>query len=100
MNNNQQQKPDPKGKAIASLLLGVISVSPIIILSIVSPAFSTMLTVGTWPWMHLLGGIAGLCGLILGIKGIKKWYFSVPGIVLCLSGLLPSVFLLLVWITS
>jgi len=98
MNNNQtsqQFKPDPKIKAILSLILGMITGGSIIILPLIgrliSPAMILM------PLVPLIAFILGvifpffaIIGLILGIQGLKsiKRNFAIAGIVLCVIYLL------------
>jgi len=111
MNNNQsssteasedkQTKPDPKGKAIASFVLGMVSIIPIVLfLSIYIIPFGEgegghwqrglfILFIG---FVSIFTMIVGLIGLILGIKDLKstKRNFAIVGIILCVIGLLTG----------
>ena len=110
----QQPKPDPKGKAIASSVLGIISVIPLTLLikiisysqSFKDPEFAYagfMLGIIGFLTAFVgipLGGVAGFIGLILGIKGLKSSLKSLAiiGIILCIIGLLTAMLYLLVFI--
>lgn len=74
MNNyqtTQQTKLDPKGKAISSLVLGIISIPLGIFFGIIG------------------SGLPALLGLIFGTMGVKstKKTIAVMGIILCIAGL-------------
>ena len=96
--NIQQSKTDHKGKAIVSLVLGVISITPFIILKLMIYlggkgiiAISGELSVyGAGYVFYLIAPAVGLVGLILGILGLKstKKNFAIAGIVLCVIALL------------
>src|SRR3989344_6359359 len=96
MNNNQQPKPEPKGKAIASFWIGIISVIPMafikILFNLISTPYSgspgdspgvTFYTLVMAPFF-ILAVILGPIGLILGIIGLKstKRNFAIAGIIL------------------
>lgn len=117
MNHNQQPKPDPKGKAIASFVLGVAylvwsvfsclsifsdSSSIILIYIVFWPYILTVLLFGSSPdWMFLLSLLPiPLIGVILGTKGLKssKRNFAIAGIILSVVSLLFALFVL--WILS
>lgn len=106
--NNQQPKPDPKGKAIASFVLGIISV----ILTVLATLFlytditipliengetdytSAMIIIFTiiLP-IGIIGALTGFIGLILGIRGLRssKRIFAIIGLVL--SGMALLIFI-------
>ena len=82
-------KPDPKGKAITSFVLGILSVGVLALLvmciSLVKASYQNIIL-----GLSLLLAIPGIIGLISGIKGLKstKRNFAIFGIILCLIGLL------------
>ena len=89
MNNTQPSKPDPKGKAIASFVLGIISVGILVLLVrfiSLNKASYDIIILG----LSLLLAVSGIIGLISGIKGLKstKGIFAIIGIILCIVGLL------------
>ena len=88
MENLQQPKPDPKGKAIASFWLGVISVIAGTFMLLMFPFFMVIPPL-------VVGMITVPAGLILGIMGLKstKRNFAIAGIVLSIIPLLPIIFL-------
>lgn len=91
MNNTQQPKPDPKGKAIASFWLGIITV-------ILSLGFSLDFMLDFLSTGYLRASmfyvlpalIIGITGLILGRRGLKssKRATARNGIILCIIGLI------------
>lgn len=93
----QSPKSNSKGKAVASLVLGVISMTlglmPEVFL------FLGMNPMAPSPILNIvfLLPIVALFGVILGILGLKstKRNFAIVGIVLCIIGLLvPIIFFL------
>lgn len=86
MNNDQnvqQNKSNPKGKAVASLVLGIISIvgSAIIFASYASflfPSFWRNIVFQSYimGWIitifFIFGGIFSICGLTFGIIGLKS----------------------------
>ena len=91
MDNNLPSKPDPKGKAIASIILGIIS----ILILIGSSFYYEMFREGKYAaaiydlmlnqlLMLLLASAIGFIALILGIKGLKstKRYYAMAGIII------------------
>jgi hypothetical protein len=117
---DKQTKPDPKGKAIASFALGIISV--ILSLSLWLTIWLPLIMPGylalPWLWLgkllyilapHPFLGIfigfipaiiLGFVGLILGIKGLKssKNIFAKVGIILNIIGILLSGLLFTYWL--
>jgi phosphoglycerol transferase MdoB-like AlkP superfamily enzyme len=89
--SNQQLKPDPKGKAIASFVLGIVSMIPTVLFLIaLLLATITESLLGLLVLLFPLSMIIGLIGLILGIKGLEssKRNLAKTGIVICLLALL------------
>jgi len=101
-------KPDPKGKATASFMLGIVSVTPLVVYI---PSSLVLFLLGSHGGglesasgslaflvmsLCLLTIIAGPIGLILGVMGLRstKRNFAMAGIILCIVGL---VFLLAVF---
>ena len=116
MNNNQQAKPNPKGKAIASFVLGVIAVTGPLSswITIWGPQWARYFFPQWWLYhfkiYNTLSGLVfhsplspiiwGLLGLILGIMGLKssKKIFARIGIGLSIfSILLEIVVFMRVW---
>jgi len=105
--NNQKINPDPKGKATASLILGILSILPPILflfslfVTIVAPGLIKG-TYGPSPFVAYtfllllkyspFSGLIGIVGIILGEKSIKstKRKFAITGIVLSLIGVVIS----------
>jgi len=90
----QQSKPDPKGKAIISLVLGIVSM----LLGLLPALF---LALGMNPMAPLpilnivfLLPLVVLIGIVLGILSLKstKRNFAIAGIILCLIGLLTPLY--------
>lgn len=83
----QQSKPDPKGKAIASLVLGAISILPFILLLIAFISPWEALRVFAYLFFvlpsYVLGLILATLGLICGTIGLKssKKKLAITGIV-------------------
>lgn len=122
--NDQQPKPDPikytlkipvsgsELKAIASFVLGIASVTPLVVYILFSLILSlTGPHVGGFEGpaavfifiilpLFILTIIAGPIGLILGIMGLKstKRNFAIVGIILCIIGLLPVLFFLRIFL--
>jgi hypothetical protein len=96
---NQQPKPNPKGKAVVSLLLGIISGISVITIIIVIELLSRF---GGLPMVmplaefvfYRMAPLIAIIGLILGILGLKstKRNFAIAGIILCLIGLLTPLY--------
>lgn len=103
--NSQQNKSDPKGKALASLILGIISLVPQILLLVL--AIVMVLTALVGGEMEFSSGlimailklfgilvplifIAPIGGIILGIMGLKSTAknLAITGIVLSTIGLI------------
>lgn len=84
--NTQQIKPDPKEKAIASFVLGIISVIATVAVwllgEISTVEFGMLLVFFVTPVIV----IAGVVGLVIGISGLRstKKSFALIGITLCL----------------
>ena len=101
MNNTQPSKPDPKGKAVASFWVGIISFLSIPVAILGGKAlewigvnehtimFPTVILI-------LVAGFTAPIGLILGILGLKstKRKLAIAGIILSL----PGTFLFSAWI--
>lgn len=87
--SNSNNQPDPTGKAIASFIIGVISV--------IALMFHFLFGLG----IFLLGGsiIFAIIGLILGIMGLKspKRALSGIGIILSVLSLVGNVFFIIYW---
>lgn len=94
--NNQQPKPDPKGKAIASLVLGIISAlwPPIQFLSVMIIMMAQ--TGGGYfviIFLHsisfFVASLISIIGITLGVQGLKSTRkgLAIAGIVLCVIGL-------------
>jgi len=100
MNNNQQPKPDPKGKAIASFIFACISVVPqaimVLLISRSGPHAGGIIVEGFQVLYSPIGMMSAILGLILGIMGLKstKRNFAVISIILCIIGLLWSLYFL------
>lgn len=91
----QPAKSNSKGKAIISLVLGIISISPLIIakvLIIVVPIPQLGPIVNTL--FFQIGPLFAIIGLMLGIMGFKssKRNFAIAGIMLCVIGLLVPLY--------
>ncbi len=91
----QQIKLNSDGKATASLVLGIISFTPLIIIEILRRV-APIMELG--PLINFvffqLGPLIGIIGLILGVLSLKstKRNFAITGIVLCLIGLLVPLY--------
>jgi len=106
MNNNQTaSKPDPKGKAIASFILGSISILPAIPLLIAILRKSLLTTDFLIVLIYAMIGMGStyrvplipLLGVILGVMGLKstKKSFAIIGLILSLIGLATSIYVAL-----
>jgi len=98
--NIQQSKSDPKGKAIASLILGIISFTPIVT-QLMMPFIYYLISPIRGIIVLFLRGILilSIVGIILGILGLKssKRNFAITGIVLNTIGFLaPLIYILLI----
>jgi len=96
MDNTQQSKPDPKGKAIASLIFGVISIIGLYLMySIVPMRFIVSFRNPESFIFPVIAIILPLIGLVLGIRGLKstKRVFALAGIVLSVISLTIGSFL-------
>jgi Ca2+/Na+ antiporter len=89
MNNTQQPKPDRRGFAIVSFVLGIISLIAPRLISL-RPSGAETSTQMMWGFyiafpLMILSIITGLIGLILGIIGLRssKKIFAIVGILLC-----------------
>jgi hypothetical protein len=90
----QSKKEDQKGKAIASLILGILSILPLI------GRFFVIYWIKTIPagelLTHLLvrAPLLASLGLIFGVLGLKstKKKFAIAGIILCLIGLIVPLY--------
>jgi len=103
---NQQSKPNPKGKAVISLVLGIISVingigviyGPIIIngfnQSFPSIIIKYIYAYGNPINFSIATSLISIIGIILGKTGLKstKKGIAIAGIVLCIVGLLGALF--------
>jgi len=96
--DKQQTKLDAKNTAIISLILGIISVIPIIqFLSSENPsafrAFHSLKTV-------LFLSAFSILGMILGIKGLNssKKKLAIGGIIFSIVGVLGLIFFLYMWL--
>lgn len=94
MNNNQQPKPDPKGKAIASFVLGIVSVLwnhflwwiALVFLGLSLGVFGPIVL-----YLYLLiTSLISIVGIILGIQGLKssRKNMAIVGIILCVISFL------------
>jgi len=102
----QPTKTDPKGKAVASLILGIIGSIPtiLLVLGIIAPyiimALYTMpLLIILLGWLRKISFILLLLGLFLGISGLQstKRNFAIAGITLCIIGLLVPIIYFLIY---
>ena len=91
MNTNQQPKSDQKGKAIASLILGIISILPLIEAFLFPTEAIRYFLIRTPP--------IAIIGLILGIMGLKstKRNLAIVGTVLCVISLLVLLYGFLIY---
>jgi len=101
---NQQSNPDPKRKAIASLVLGIISVGLLLLLygiigATIILGIMEMSGMGVFLMSLLFGALlSALVGLILGILSLKstKRNFAIAGIILSAIGLLVLLYYFLI----
>lgn len=95
----QQSKSDSEGKAIISLILGVISISPNIFLPLLADIIPFAIAPMIGFYLFLIISLIALIGLISGILGLKstKRNFAIAGIVLCLIGLLVPLYYFLAY---
>ena len=101
----QEQKPDPKGKAIASFVLGIINPIVAILamrifsLSVIPKplAFLKPILLPIIPAIFLFFPISFVLGILFGIMGLKstKRNFAVAGILLSVLSLLVVIFVIL-----
>ncbi len=112
--NNRQTKFTSEKKAVISLILGIVSTAPLLlilfaivigtILSAHHPIYIygdfliTLLNYAGAPSTIIIAFVSGVIGLILGIMGLKstKKKFAIGGIIFSLIGL--GVFILRLWI--
>ncbi len=102
--NNQQKKYDPKGKAITSLVLGIISGAPMMFLVSMGilAYYMRIMGGGTMPplFQHIvlfpLYTLMSIMGLIFGIQGLKstKKNFAIAGTILCAIGLFLRLYII------
>jgi len=93
---NQQSNPNPKGKAIASLVMGIISGISVITIIITIELLTRLGALPMTPMplgefmFYWIDPLIAIIGLILGVLGLKstKRNFAIAGIILCLIGLL------------
>lgn len=90
----QQPKFDPKRKAIASLIFGIISISPNIFLPLLADIIPFAIAPLLGFYLFLIIFLFAIIGLVFGILGLKstKRNFAIAGIVLCLIGLLVPLY--------
>jgi len=96
MNNNQniqQPKPDPKGKAVASFVLGIIAATPNLLILTNIP----MVLYLDNPPITFASLIIGVAAIVFGIMGISssKRKYSIIGVSL---GLIPFLSLLRIYV--
>jgi len=97
--NNPQSESRQKKKAIASLIMGFISISLIpfvIILSGHVPA-DTVIYLFVLPVIGIIGIILGIWGLIRSTKKITA-VIAIAGIILSIIGLIGLTTFLLIWL--
>lgn len=109
MSSTQQSKPDPKGKAITSFVLGIVSIIPVAILLMLTMGILVefpivwaiffavfMITIVISPFSFLVLLFVALIGLILGREGLNspKRNLAIIGIVLCIISALASIWAL------
>lgn len=91
--NLANQKRDPKGKAIACFILGIISILPILL------TLLTMYRAVMFAWMLSLITVPGaIIGIILGLLGLKstKKKLAIGGIILSLIGIFGYIYIYIV----
>lgn len=92
----QQSKSISINKAITSLVLGIISIIPFIIIELMSRLLPVMWlsTINISIIFFLIAPLIALIGLISGVMGLKstKKNFAIAGIVLCVIGLLVPLY--------
>jgi len=99
-----QQSPSEK-KAIISLILGIMSGGLLISIILMAQIASLVYPITVLGLLEIFGGIVasliylfipliGIAGIILGILGLKstKKKFAIAGIILCLIGLIVSLY--------
>ena len=110
MDNIQQPKPDSKGKAIASILLGIVTV----VLPVAALLFQLIPLinkphaggviggiVSVFVPLIVLGVIAGLIGIVFGIMSLKpQRNLALTGIILCITALLLELIYLFLFLPS
>ena len=86
----QSKGIDQKGKAITSLILGIISILPLIGRIFVIYWIKTIPAGELIRYLLMRIPLLAFIGLILGILGLKstKKNFAIAGIILCLIGLI------------
>jgi len=92
-----QSKINSKGKAIASLVFGIISISPNILVRLLVDIIPFAIAPVIGFFLFIITSLGAIIGLILGIMGLKstKRNFAIAGIVLNAIGLLvPLVYFL------
>lgn len=88
---SQKTKTDPKNKAIASLVLGVITIFPVAIITSLDYFFYFPISFSFIFFIfRFIFPLFSIPGLFLGILGLKstKRKFAIAGIILCAISLL------------
>lgn len=103
--NIQQPKPNPKGKAIVSIILGIIvTILPFVILipKLTSPHAGAVAggILSIFGPLLILAVIVGLIGIILGIIGLAKRNLALIGVVLGVIALLFELLYLFLFLPS
>jgi len=90
----QRVKFNPQGKAIASLILGILSILPLIGRFLVIYWIKTIPAGELLAYLLVRAPLFAFLGLILGILGLKstKRKFAIAGIILCLIGLIVPLY--------
>jgi hypothetical protein len=93
MDNTQQPKPDPKGKATVSFMLGIISIIPLAISwvldTLITPFMDNPNTISSLSFslgisFLPIASLLALIGAVLGIIGLKssKRKYAIVGLIL------------------
>jgi hypothetical protein len=90
----QSKKEDQKGKAIASLILGIVSILPLVGRIFIIYWIKTIPAGELLVYLLTRTPLIAFLGLILGILGLKstKKKFAIAGIILCLIGLIVPLY--------
>jgi hypothetical protein len=92
--DHQRVKFNPQGKAITSLILGIISILPLIGRIFVIYWIKTIPAGELLTYLLARTPLIAFLGLILGTLGLKstKKKFAIAGIILCLIGLIVPLY--------